>query len=213
MQMTGEYRIGASPETVWKGLNDPAILQRCIPGCESVEMISPTEFTAKVVLQIGPVKARFAGKGTLSDLNPPHGYKISGEGQGGVAGFGKGGATVTLEPDGTTTILRYAADAQVGGKIAQIGARLIDATAKKLADEFFGRFAEVVGGPPPAAPPVPPEAPSPPSSPSPAPPSPVVSAASTVPAPTPGTRAALSPAIWIPALIVVVGAVMWLALR
>ncbi len=222
MQMTGEYRIEASPATVWTGLNDPNVLQRCIPGCESVDRISDTEFTAKVVLQVGPVKARFAGKVTLSDLDPPNGYKISGEGQGGVAGFGKGGATVTLTPDGIGTVLRYAADAQVGGKIAQIGGRLIDATAKKLADEFFSRFAEVVGGPSAAAQPVE-SAPagattSPPANSAPqatgaSVASPAVAMAS-APMSAPGpARASISPGIWIPALVVVVGALLWLALR
>ncbi|MBI3710272.1 MAG: carbon monoxide dehydrogenase subunit G [Proteobacteria bacterium] len=147
MDMTGEYRIAAPREVVWRGLNDPAMLQRCIPGCETVEKISDNELTARVVLQVGPVRAKFNGKVTLSDLDPPNGYRITGEGQGGVAGFGKGGATVTLAQDGADTVLRYTAQATVGGKLAQIGARLIDATAKKLADEFFSSFAEAVAAP------------------------------------------------------------------
>lgn len=151
MEIKGEYRIGASREKVFAALNDPAILQACIPGCESLEKLSDTEMTAKVRLRIGPVSAAFGGKVTLSDIDPPNGYRISGEGQGGVAGFAKGGAVVKLTQDGTDTVLNYDVDAQVGGKIAQVGARLIQGTAKKLADQFFGKFAESVGAPPPAA--------------------------------------------------------------
>ncbi len=151
MEIKGEYKIAAPREKVFAALNDPAILQACIPGCESLEKTSDTEMKAKVRLRIGPVSASFTGKVTLSDLDPPNGYKISGEGQGGAAGFAKGGAVVTLREDGGATILDYNVDAQVGGKIAQVGARLIDGTAKKLADEFFGKFAAMVGGPPPAA--------------------------------------------------------------
>ena len=147
MDLTGEVRLAAPRETVWRALNDPEILKRAIPGCESVEKVSDTEFNAKVALKIGPMSAKFAGKGTLSDLNPPNGYTITGEGQGGVAGFGKGSAKVELVDDNGATVLRYTAAAQVGGKIAQLGARLIDATAKKLADQFFTKFAEVVNGP------------------------------------------------------------------
>ena len=151
MEIKGEYRIAASREKVFAALNDPAILQACIPGCESLDKTSDTEMTAKVKLRIGPVSASFTGKVTLSDLDPPNGYRISGEGQGGAAGFAKGGAVVTLREDAGDTLLNYNVDAQVGGKIAQVGARLIDGTAKKLADEFFGKFAAMVGAPPPAA--------------------------------------------------------------
>jgi carbon monoxide dehydrogenase subunit G len=151
MEIKGEYRIAASREKVFAALNDQAVLQACIPGCESLEMLSPTEMTAKVRLRIGPVSAAFSGKVTLSDIDPPNGYRITGEGQGGVAGFAKGGAVVTLTEDGSDTILKYEVDAQVGGKIAQVGARLITGTAKKLADQFFGKFAESVGAPPPVA--------------------------------------------------------------
>jgi carbon monoxide dehydrogenase subunit G len=151
MEIKGEYRIAAPREKVFAALNDPAILQACIPGCESLEKTSDTEMTAKVRLRIGPVSASFTGKVMLSDLDPPNGYRISGEGQGGAAGFAKGGAVVTLREDAGDTVLTYNVDAQVGGKIAQVGARLIDGTAKKLADEFFGKFATMVGGPPPAA--------------------------------------------------------------
>jgi len=145
MEMTGEYRIPAPRETVWSALNDPAILQACIPGCESLERGADNEFKATVRAKVGPVSARFSGKVTLSDFDPPKSYRISGEGQGGAAGFAKGGAVVNLEEDGSGTILRYTADAQVGGKLAQIGSRLIDGTAKKLADEFFEAFAAKVG--------------------------------------------------------------------
>lgn len=148
MEIKGEYKIAAPREKVFAALNDPAILQACIPGCESLEKTSDTEMKAKVRMRIGPVSAAFSGKVTLSDLDPPNGYRISGEGQGGAAGFAKGGAVVALKEDGSDTVLTYNVDAQVGGKIAQVGARLIDGTAKKLADEFFSKFAAMVGGPP-----------------------------------------------------------------
>ncbi len=151
MEIKGEYKIPAPREKVFAALNDPVVLQACIPGCESLEKVSDTEMKAKVRMRIGPVSASFSGKVTLSDIDPPNGYKISGEGQGGAAGFAKGGAVVALREDGADTVLNYNVDAQVGGKIAQVGARLIDGTAKKLADEFFGKFATTVGGPPPAA--------------------------------------------------------------
>lgn len=151
MEIKGEYRIAAPREKVFAALNDQAVLQACIPGCESLEKTSDTEMKAKVRMRIGPVSASFSGKVTLSDIDPPNGYRISGEGQGGAAGFAKGGAVVTLREDAGETVLNYNVDAQVGGKIAQVGARLIDGTAKKLADEFFGKFAAMVGGPPPAA--------------------------------------------------------------
>ena len=149
MEIKGEYKIAAPREKVFAALNDTAILQACIPGCESLEKTSDTEMKAKVRMRIGPVSASFTGKVTLSDLDPPTGYRISGEGQGGAAGFAKGGAVVTLKEDAGDTVLNYNVDAQVGGKIAQVGARLIDGTAKKLADEFFSKFAAMVGGPPP----------------------------------------------------------------
>ena len=151
MEIKGEYKIAAPREKVFAALNDPAVLQACIPGCESLEKTSDTEMKAKVRLRIGPVSATFTGKVTLSDIDPPNGYKISGEGQGGVAGFAKGGAVVNLRDDAGATVLDYNVDAQVGGKIAQVGARLIDGTARKLADEFFGKFAATIGGPPAAA--------------------------------------------------------------
>jgi uncharacterized protein len=143
MEMTGERRIPAPRQVVWERLNDPETLKACIPGCESVEKTGDNEFTAKVKAKVGPVRAKFSGKVTMTDLDPPAGYTITGEGTGGVAGFAKGSAKVSLEEDGAETILRYGVQAQVGGKLAQIGSRLIDATARKLAEEFFGRFAGV----------------------------------------------------------------------
>jgi carbon monoxide dehydrogenase subunit G len=150
MEMTGEYRIPAPLQRVWEALNDPAVLRECIPGCQAVEKVSDTEMAATVVAKVGPVKATFNGKVTFSNIDPPKGYTITGEGKGGVAGFAKGGADVSLEEVSDDTVLRYKAHAQVGGKLAQLGARLIDATAKQLADEFFGNFARTVeaGGPP-----------------------------------------------------------------
>jgi carbon monoxide dehydrogenase subunit G len=130
---------------VYAALNDVDILRQCIPGCESVEKTSDTEMTAKVTLKIGPVKASFSGKVTLSDLDPPNGYTITGEGSGGAAGFAKGGAAVKLESDGEATVLHYTVNAQIGGKLAQLGGRLIDATSKKLAGDFFEKFSEIVG--------------------------------------------------------------------
>ena len=144
MQMSGEYRIEANRDAVWAALNDPEILKQAIPGCQEIDKASDTEFAAKVKIKLGPVSAKFTGNVTLSDLDPPNGYTIRGQGKGGPAGFAKGGAKVRLEADGAATILSYDVDAQVGGKLAQIGSRLIDATAKKLAGDFFARFAEVV---------------------------------------------------------------------
>ena len=151
MEMTGERRIPAPRQLVWEKLNDAETLKACMPGCESIDKTSDTEFSAKMTARIGPVKASFSGKVTLSDLDPPAGYTISGEGTGGVAGFAKGGAKVTLEEEGSETILRYAVQAQVGGKLAQIGSRLVDGAARKLADEFFTRFVGAVSPEAPAA--------------------------------------------------------------
>ena len=151
MDMNGEVHLPASREAVWKALNDPEILKQAIPGCEEIVKLSDTEMTAKVAARVGPVSAKFAGKVTLSDLDPPNGYTISGEGQGGVAGFAKGGAKVNLKDESGGTLLSYTVQAQVGGKLAQIGSRLIDATARKMAEEFFARFAAAVSAPAPAA--------------------------------------------------------------
>ncbi|MDH3737681.1 MAG: carbon monoxide dehydrogenase subunit G [Alphaproteobacteria bacterium] len=152
MEMSGEYRIEASREKVWDALNDPEILKQSIPGCEEINQLSDTEMTAKVTAKVGPVKASFTGQVMLSDLDPPNSYRISGEGKGGAAGFAKGGANVRLEADGDATVLKYDVDATVGGKLAQLGARLIDGTAKKMAGEFFSNFAEIVSeGPAPEA--------------------------------------------------------------
>lgn len=141
MEMTGEHRIAAPRSVVWEGLNDPEVLRRSIPGCDTLEKTSPTEMTATVTAKVGPVKASFGGQVTLSNLNPPESYTISGEGKGGAAGFAKGGADVKLVEDGDATLLQYAVKANIGGKLAQLGARLIDGTAKKMADDFFTRFA------------------------------------------------------------------------
>jgi uncharacterized protein len=145
MTMTGEYQIPAAQAVVWEKLNDPAVLKACIPGCEELDKTSDTDFQAVATIKIGPVKARFKGKVTLSDLDPPNGYKISGQGEGGVAGFAKGGATVKLAPKDGGTLLSYAVEAQIGGKLAQLGQRLINGAAKKVADDFFHNFAAAVG--------------------------------------------------------------------
>ena len=147
MDMTGEYRIPAPRDKVWDALNDPEVLKKCIPGCEDLQKQSDTEMTARVKTKVGPVSATFSGKVNLTDINAPESYKISGEGQGGVAGFAKGGADVHLAEEDGATVLTYKASAAVGGKLAQIGSRLIDATARKMADQFFSKFAEEVGGP------------------------------------------------------------------
>jgi uncharacterized protein len=147
MTMTGEVQLPASREQVWAKLNDAETLKSCIPGCEELIMSSPTEFQAVAVTKIGPVKARFKGKVHLTDLNPPNGYKISGEGDGGVAGFAKGGAIVALTEKDGGTLLAYNVEAQIGGKLAQLGQRLINGAAKKLADDFFQKFAAVFSPP------------------------------------------------------------------
>lgn len=208
MELTGEYRIPAPREVVWAALNNPEILKVCIPGCEELNKTSDTEFAARVVAKIGPVKAGFGGKVTLSDLDPPNGYTISGEGQGGAAGFAKGGAKVWLEPvdGGAATVLHYSADAQIGGKLAQIGSRLVEGSARKLADEFFAAFAAAaaVSAPaaesPAAAPSVPEPAPQPVSQ-----PAPTIAAA---------TSSGLSPVLWIVGLVVIVAVILgFVALR
>lgn len=145
MKMSGEEIIPAARETVWRALNDPEVLKQCIPGCESITKHSDTRMEARVVIKIGPVKAGFSGVVNLTDLNPPNSYRIAGEGKGGLAGFAKGGADVRLEavPEGTKLV--YDVDAQVGGKLAMLGSRLIDSTARSLAGQFFERFAGIAG--------------------------------------------------------------------
>jgi len=186
MDLSGEYRIPAPREAVWKALNDPNVLKECIPGCESVEKTSDTEFNAKVRARVGPVSAAFTGKVTLSDLDPPNGYKISGEGQGGVAGFARGGADVRLKPDeaGAGTILTYAVQANVGGKIAQIGSRLIEGTARSMAEQFFGKLSQIVTQGQPAA-------------------TPEIAAAAAA-APARASQAGLSARVWVTLLIAIV---------
>ena len=145
--MSGEVVLPADKAVVWARLNDAETLRASIPGCESLDKISDSELQAVAKVRIGPVSARFKGKVTLSDMDPPNSYRISGQGDGGVAGFAKGGANVRLADEaGGGTRLAYDVDAQVGGKIAQLGGRLIDSTAKKLADEFFANFAKALGG-------------------------------------------------------------------
>jgi carbon monoxide dehydrogenase subunit G len=146
MELTGEYTIQADRQKVWESLNDPEILKQCIPGCEEIEQSGENEFSAKVKAKVGPVNSRFSGKVTLSNLNPPESYTISGEGSGGAAGFAKGGADVKLEEiDASQTKLSYKVDAQVGGKLAQLGQRLIQSTANKYAKQFFDKFEQIVG--------------------------------------------------------------------
>jgi hypothetical protein len=144
MDMTGERRIPAPRQIVWEALNNPDVLKASIPGCESLEKLEDDQMKATASIKVGPISARFTGKVQLTDIDAPNGYRISGEGQGGVAGFAKGGANVALTDDGADTLLRYDVNAQVGGKLAQLGGRLIDATAKQMADAFFDRFSKQV---------------------------------------------------------------------
>ncbi len=197
MDMTGEFVIPAPRQKVWEALNDPAILQQCIPGCETIEKLSDTELQAKVVAKVGPVRAHFGGKVTLSDLDPPNGYKISGEGSGGAAGFAKGGAPVRLSDEGQATRLSYKVEAHVGGKLAQIGSRLIDATARKMAEDFFSRFSAAVGTPATA-------------------PAAEVAPVETVPAPTTTSapaRKGLPPLVWVSGLIVLIAVLLYFFTR
>lgn len=145
MTMQGEVKLPADRQTVWNKLNDPEVLKQCIPGCQALEKTGDNSFAATAKIKVGPVSATFKGNVELSDLDPPNGYRISGQGEGGVAGFAKGGATVRLsDADDGGTILTYDVEANVGGKLAQLGGRLIDGVAKKNADAFFKKFAEVV---------------------------------------------------------------------
>jgi carbon monoxide dehydrogenase subunit G len=143
MQMSGETVLPAPRERVWAALNDPDMLKACIPGCESFERTGDNSFKALVVTKLGPVKAKFKGNVELLDLDPPNGYRLAGQGDGGIAGFAKGGATVSLsDAEGGGTKLTYVAEGQIGGKLAQLGQRLVDGVAKSMADQFFGNFAK-----------------------------------------------------------------------
>jgi carbon monoxide dehydrogenase subunit G len=146
MTMNGEVQLAANREVVWAKLNDPEVLKSCIPGCEMLQMNSDNEFQAIATVKVGPVKARWKGKVRLTDLDPPNSYRISGEGEGGVAGFAKGGALVSLADKEGGTLLTYNVEAQIGGKLAQLGQRLINSAAKKTADDFFKKFGEAVAG-------------------------------------------------------------------
>jgi uncharacterized protein len=204
MDMTGEYRLTAPRAKVWEALNDPDVLRQAIPGCEEVVKVSDTELAAKVLAKVGPVSARFTGKVTLSELDPPNGYKISGEGSGGAVGFAKGGATVHLVDDGAGTLLTYTVEAQVGGKLAQIGSRLIDATARKMAGDFFQRFAAVVDQPAAAA-----AAPAAAAGAAATPAAAAAAATTRTPSPVPqppvaAPRARMTPVVWVALLAVVV---------
>ncbi len=144
MEMSGEQHIPLPQQRVWEALNDPEILKACIPGCESIDRVSDHEYKVAMTAAIGPVKAKFSGKLVLADMNPPDSYSLAFEGSGGAAGFGKGSAQVSLAPEGGGTLLTYKATASVGGKLAQIGSRLIDGVAKKMSDDFFARFNKTV---------------------------------------------------------------------
>src|SRR6476469_5315793 len=147
MTMNGEVHLPASREVVWEKLNDPVVLKKCIPGCEELAKSGDNQFQAVAKMKVGPVSARFGGRVTLSDLDPPNGYRISGEGEGGVAGFAKGGAIVALTEKDGGTLLTYNVEAQIGGKLAQLGQRLVNGAAKKMADDFFQKFAASVTSP------------------------------------------------------------------
>lgn len=144
MDMSGEYRIAAPRRVVWQALHDPVVLKQCIDGCEALERISDTEMAGTMLARVGPVKARFEGTMTLSDAVPPERYTVSGEAKGGGAGFAKGRATITLLEESGETLLKYDLHANVGGKLAQLGSRLIAGTAQKIADEFFNRFSRLI---------------------------------------------------------------------
>jgi len=174
MDMKGSYDIAAPREAVWDALNDVDVLKACIPGCETIVKHSDTELEATVSAKVGPVKAKFTGEVTLSDMDPPNGYTISGQGKGGAAGFAKGGAKVSLLEIDNGTQLSYVVNANVGGKLAQIGSRLIDSTAKKMADQFFSKLSEEVTAKAGSVEP----APAPTNAPDPAPIAPVVTPAS-----------------------------------
>lgn len=150
MEMTGEQHIALPQDATWRALNDTDILKECIPGCESIEKVSDNEYQLAMTAKVGPVSAKFKGKMTLSEVNAPHSYTLVFEGQGGVAGFAKGQAKVQLIPDSETTRLGYAVKAMVGGKLAQVGSRLVDGVAKKMAEQFFTAFNQYVSDEKPA---------------------------------------------------------------
>ncbi len=212
MEMTGSQLIPAPRAAVWAALNDAEILRQCITGCDSLEKTSDTSFEATLTVKLGPVKAKFKGKVQLSDIDPPNGYTISGEAQGGVAaGFGKGSAKVSLSDEAGGTKLDYAVNAQVGGKLAQIGARLIDATAAKMADEFFTSFnAKVASAAAEAAPATAEGAAAAAAEPMPAPAAPVIAAPEQT---APQQGGGLPSWLWIGGLVVLVGAITVLVLK
>jgi hypothetical protein len=144
MQQAGEYRIGAPRDEVWRALNDPAILARCIEGCQSMNRVSDSAFEATIRAKVGPVSATFKADVNLTDVDPPNSYALNASAKGGAAGFGKGVARVKLVDDGGATMLRYEVEGSVGGKLAQVGQRLIDGAARKMADDFFGTFGSLV---------------------------------------------------------------------
>lgn len=201
MQLTGEFRVPADTQTVWDALNDPEVLKECIPGCEEVIKTSDTELTAKITLKMGPVKAKFAGDVTLSDMNPPNSYTLTGKGQGGAAGFASGVAKVNLADDNGGTIVTYDVDVKVGGKLAQIGSRLIDSTSKKLSKQFFDTLAEHLGGGEEEAPA---EEAAPGAEAAPAAPSAAPSAAKTAATPAPAKRGGVPTPLWVAGIIGVV---------
>lgn len=146
MEFSGEYRIPARQQQVWDALNDPAVLLASIAGCKQLEKVSDSEFNAIVVTRVGPISATFRGSVTLSDLDPPHSYTLTGQGQGGAAGFARMQARVNLKEEGAETLLTYTASAEIGGKLASVGSRLVQTVAKKNADDFFSAFARQLGG-------------------------------------------------------------------
>jgi hypothetical protein len=154
VEQTGEYRIAATRERVWAALNDPAVLASCIEGCQSMERVGEDRFDAAVKAKVGPVSALFNAELELQDVQPPSAYTLSAQVKGGAAGFARGSARVELEDAGAETVLRYKVNANVGGKLAQVGSRLIDAAARKMADDFFGAFGAALGGIVPAEAPV-----------------------------------------------------------
>lgn len=155
MDMKGEFRVPLPQEVVWRALNDPEVLKASIPGCDELIRESDTSFKGRISAAVGPVRAKFAGTATLSDIDAPNGYTLTGSGSGGAAGMVKGGAKVRLVPEGDDTLLQYEASAQVAGKLAQIGARLVDMAAKKMADDFFANFVAQLQAAEPAAEPAP----------------------------------------------------------